>query len=64
MFSVIDEVSEKIGDGAYLELANQFKKLMEFKDKIRPASKPITILDLMRHTSGMIYGVFAKKKPH
>lgn len=34
MFETIDEVSEKIGDGAYLELANQFKSLMEFKDKM------------------------------
>ena len=34
MFGVIDEVSDKIGDGKYLELANQFKKLSEFKDKM------------------------------
>jgi hypothetical protein len=34
MFGVIDEVSEKIGDGKYLELANQFKKLSEFKEKM------------------------------
>ena len=34
MFAVIDEVSDKIGDGAYLELANQFKSLMEFKNKM------------------------------
>ena len=35
MFGVIDEVSEEIGDGKYLELANQFKKLMDFKDKMK-----------------------------
>ncbi len=34
MFGVIDEVSDKIGDGKYLELANQFKKLSEFKEKM------------------------------
>lgn len=34
MFETIDEVSEKIGDGKYLELANQFKTLMEFKNKM------------------------------
>lgn len=34
MFSVIDEVSDKIGDGKYLELANQFKKMSEFKEKM------------------------------
>jgi CubicO group peptidase (beta-lactamase class C family) len=36
-------------------------KVMQFGDKMRPASKPITILDLMRHTSGLIYGVFDPK---
>lgn len=35
MFGIIDEVSEKIGDGAYLELANQFKQLHKFKDKMK-----------------------------
>jgi len=34
MFGVIDEVSQQIGDGKYLELANQFKKLSEFKEKM------------------------------
>jgi CubicO group peptidase (beta-lactamase class C family) len=33
----------------------------EFGDKLSPASNPITILDLMRHTSGLIYGVFDPK---
>lgn len=35
VFGIIDEVSDKIGDGKYLEIANQFKKLMEFKDKMK-----------------------------
>jgi CubicO group peptidase (beta-lactamase class C family) len=36
-------------------------KVHEFGDKTSPASNPITILDLMRHTSGLIYGVFDPK---
>lgn len=36
-------------------------KVHEFGDKMSPASKPITILDLMRHTSGLIYGIFDPK---
>ncbi len=36
-------------------------KVHEFGDKMSPASNPITILDLMRHTSGLIYGVFDPK---
>ena len=33
-FEIIDEVSDKIGDGNYLELANHFKTLHEFKNKM------------------------------
>jgi len=33
-FEIIDEVSDKIGDGNYLELANHFKSLHEFKNKL------------------------------
>jgi hypothetical protein len=33
-FEIIDEVSDKIGDGNYLELANHFKALHEFKNKL------------------------------
>jgi len=36
-------------------------KVHEFGDKLSPASSPITIKDLMRHTSGLIYGVFDPK---
>ena len=35
--------------------------VLEFGAKARPASKSITILDLMRHTSGLIYAVFDPK---
>jgi len=33
-FEIIDEVSDKIGDGNYLELANHFKALHDFKNKM------------------------------
>jgi CubicO group peptidase (beta-lactamase class C family) len=36
-------------------------KVHEFGDKLSHVSNPITILDLMRHTSGLIYGVFDPK---